>query len=307
MNRKSINITFAALTIVAILCCSCSSKYEGYSHKNGLYYKLITIGDSISTAKVGNYVTTHLRYSTIADSAFFVGNRTFQLTEPEFNGSIDECFLMMSSGDSSSFIIDAYKFFTITLQSPLPSFLAQGDMMKVDIKMTDIRTEEQYRRDKEEFLKWIEDFGEYEKLVLQNFIERKKIDIEPTPSGLYYIQLTQGTGKAVELGDLVTINYEGRFLNGKFFDSTIKLNQPFEFVYGTEMQVIAGLDEAIGRMREGERALVILPSELAWGDKGSSTGIVPPFTSVIYEIELISAVAPGSETTSEIVESDTID
>lgn len=307
MNQKSINITFAAITILAILCCSCSSKYEGYSHKNGLYYKLITIGDSISTAKVGNYVTTHLRYSTLTDSTFFVGNRTFQLTEPEFNGSIDECFLMMSSGDSASFIIDAYKFFTITLQSPLPSFLSQGDMMKVDIKMNDIRTEEQYSRDKEEFLKWIEDFGEYEKLVLRNFIERQKIDIEPTSSGLYYIQLTQGTGKAVELGDLVTINYEGRFLNGKFFDSTIKLNQPFEFVYGTEMQVISGLDEAIGRMREGERAIIILPSELAWGDKGSSTGIIPPFTSVIYEIELISAITPGTETSTEEIEADSIE
>jgi FKBP-type peptidyl-prolyl cis-trans isomerase len=56
------------------------------------------------------------------------------------------------------------------------------------------------------------------------------------------------------------------------------------------MQVIGGLEEAIGRMREGEKALIILPSELAWGEKGSSTGIIPPFTSVIYELELLKAV-----------------
>ena len=177
----------------------------------------------------------------------------------------------------------------------MPSFIKKGDKMKIDIRMDDIRTEDQYRRDKEEFLKWIEDFGEYEKLVLHNFIEKEKIEVEPTESGMYFISLANGSGKPVEYGDIVTVNYEGRFLNGRFFDSTVKRNQPFEFVYGTELQVIPGLEDAIGRMREGQRALVILPSDLAWGEKGSSTGIVPPFTTVIYEVELLKAVPQSSD------------
>ena len=84
-------------------------------------------------------------------------------------------------------------------------------------------------------------------------------------------------------------------VHGRFFDSTVKRNQPFEFVFGTELQVIPGLEDAIGRMREGQRALVILPSDLAWGEKGSSTGIVPPFTTVIYEVELLKAVPQSSD------------
>ncbi len=284
------------IVAITILVASCSKQYEGYTHKNGAYFKLITIGDSVAPPHAGDYVTTQLRYSTTSDSTFFVGNRTFQLTEPDFEGSIDVCFLMLSVGDSASFIIDAGKFFTQTLQCQLPSFLKTGDKIKIDIKMNDIRTEEQYRRDKEEFLKWIEDFGEYEKLVLHNFIEKEKIDVEPTENGMYFINILEGTGKPVEYGDLVTVNYEGRFLNGKFFDSTVKRNQPFEFVYGTELQVIPGLEDAIGRMREGQRALIILPSDLAWGEKGSSTGIVPPFTTVIYEVELIKAASHTSDT-----------
>lgn len=285
------------LTIVGtlILLSSCTDKYDGYSHKNGIYYKLITIGDTIDLPTAGNYVTTQLRYATTSDSTFFVGNRTFQLTEPEFVGSIDECFLMLSVGDSASFIIDAEKFFLKTLHCQMPSFLKKGDKMKIDIRMNNIRTEEQYKLDKEEFLKWIEDFGEYEKIVLQNFIEKQRIDAEPTESGMYFINIAHGTGKPVEYGDIVTVHYEGRFLNGRFFDSTVKRNQPFEFVYGTELQVIAGLEDAIGRMREGQRALVILPSDLAWGEKGSSTGIIPPFTTVIYEVELLKAVSQNSE------------
>lgn len=278
------------LGLVFLASCTLFSKYPGYSKtKSGIYFKLHKIGEDVNPPVSTNFVTIDVNYSTMADSIFFSGHRTFQLTEPDFKGSVDECFLMLSAGDSASFIIDANNFFTKTLQTKLPKFIKKGDKLRVEIRLDEIRTQTQYEKDKEDFLKWIEDFGEYEKTVLRRFITDEKIDGEPMDNGMYFISLLEGTGKPVEMGDLVTVNYEGRFLNGKFFDSTTKRNQPFEFVYGSEMQVIHGMEDAIGRMREGEKALVILPSELAWGEKGSSTGIIPPFTSVIYEIELLKA------------------
>lgn len=286
------NIVLIWISILLISGCSFFEKYPGYSKtRSGIYYKLIQIGEHVAPPVAGDYVTAQISYLTLNDSLFFKGTRTFQLTNPEFKGSIDECFLMLSAGDSASFIIDADRFFTKTLQTQLPKFLKVGSLMKVEVKLDEIRTEAQYQQDKEDFLKWIEDFGDYEKSVLKRFIEQEKIDVKPTESGMYFITVVPGTGKPVEPGDLVTVNYEGKFLNGKFFDSTIKRNQPFEFVYGSEMQVIPGLEEAIGRMREGEKAVVILPSELAWGENGSSTGIIPPFTSVIYEVELVQALS----------------
>lgn len=271
--------------------CNVFNKYPGFSKtKTGIFFKLHKIGEDVKPPAPTNFVTIDVVYATIDDSVFFSGHRTFQLSEPDFDGSIDECFLMLSVGDSATFIIDASNFFTKTLQTNLPRFMSHGDNIKVELRLDEIRTAEQYQKDKEDFLKWIEDFGEYEKTVLRRFINDERIDAEPMDNGMYFISLYEGTGKPVEPGDLVTVNYEGKFLNGKFFDSTTKRNQPFEFVYGTEMQVITGLEDAIGRMREGEKALIILPSELAWGEKGSSTGIIPPFTSVIYEVELIKAV-----------------
>ncbi len=291
---KTVVLIFAGILIFAS--CSWFNRYPGFTRtRTGIYFKLIAIGDTVKPPSANDFVTAELRYTTENDSVFFKGTRTFQLTQPEFKGSIDECFLMISAGDSAAFIIDANKFFTKTLQSHLPKFLKPGDPIKVYIKLDEIRTAEQYKRDKEEFLKWSEDFGEYEKTVLRNFIEKEKIDVQPTESGMYFLTLQPGAGKPVELGDMVTIHYQGRFLNGRFFDSTIKSQQPFDFVYGTEMQVIPGIEEAVGRMREGEKALIILPSQLAWGDRGSSTGIVPPFTSVVYEIELLKAVPRGQE------------
>lgn len=297
-QMKQLLIIF--LSLVFFTSCTWFERFPGYSKtKTGIFYKLHVIGEVVAPPRAGNYITADICYATTYDSVFFKGHRTFQLTEPEFKGSIDECFLMMSAGDSASFIIDATNFFTKTLQTKLPRFMEAGDKLKVDLRIDEIRTAEQYQKDKSEFLKWIEDFGEYEKMILRRFMDEQQLVIEPTASGLYFISIHKGTGKPVENGDLVTVNYEGKFLNGRFFDSTTRRNQPFEFVFGTEMQVIPGLEEAIGRMREGEKALVILPSELAWGEKGSSTGIIPPFTSVIYEVELLRAESRTLETVSQ--------
>lgn len=275
-------------SLIAITGCQ-HSPFSGYSSMgDGIYYKLLAFGDSAKPAQPLDFITFDIAYRTTSDSLFFIGRRTMQLTEPEFNGSIDNCFLHLSELDSASFIIDAQDLFERTLNSTMPSFLNAGDKIKVDIKMIVIRNQEQYLREKEEFLAWIRDFGDYERTVLQNFIDEKKIEVAPTPSGMYFVRTQKGTGKKVELGDVITVNYEGKFLNGVFFDSSIKSKQPLEFVYGSEWQVIAGIDEAIGLMNEGDKALVILPSGLAWGDKGSSTGIIPPFTSIIYELELVS-------------------
>lgn len=282
----------SVLSIIFLSACGLFDKYPGFSKtKSGIYYQLITIGEEVAPPSPTDYITASIAYATINDSVFFKGTRTFQLTQPDYKGSIDECFLMLSAGDSAAFIINGKQFFTQTLQTKVPAFLSNNQAIKIFIKIMEVRTQAQYQRDKEEFLKWIEDFGEYEKMMLAKYLNQEKIDVEPTEDGMYFISVRPGSGKPVEMGDIVTVNYEGRFLNGKFFDSTIKRNQPFEFVFGSEMQVIPGLEEAIGRMREGEKAVVILPSDLAWGESGSSTGIIPPFTSVMYEVELLESIS----------------
>jgi len=290
MTKKIIPLLFLALTIVS---CNYFSKYPGYSKtESGIYYKLLRFGEKSEKAKPGDYLTADIIYKTIDDSVFFEGRRRIQVTEPSFSGSIDECFLMLAEEEKAVFIISANDFFTKTLETSLPDFINKEDPMKVVIDMIEIQTEEDYYREKEAFLHWIEDFGEYEKVILRQFIEQQEIDQRPTESGLYHLTMVQGTGDSVRIGDTVTVHYEGRFLNGKFFDSTKRRNSPFQFVYGRKWQVIPGLEEAIGRMIEGEKALFILPSKIGFGQTGSSTGIIPPYTSTIFEVELIE-VLPG--------------
>lgn len=285
-------ISILIIGIVIFTACDFFAKYPGYSKTDSkIYYQLLAIGEDTLKAEAGDFITVDIAYRTLSDSMFFFGRRIMQINEPQFPGSIEECFLMMAEGDSISFIISADNFFKKTLNTSMPRFIAENSDMKVDIRMIDFRSEEQYRKEKEEFLKWIEDFGEYEQMVLKRFIDEEEIEVEPVEGGFYYLPVSEGEGKNIELGDLVTVHYEGKFLNGKFFDSTRKRNMPLEFVYGTEWQVIDGLEKGIGLMKEGERAIFIFPSRFAFGEKGSSTGIIPPFTSVVFDVEIVKVVA----------------
>jgi len=94
-------------------------------------------------------------------------------------------------------------------------------------------------------------------------------------------------GEKVRKGDTLVLNYEGRFLNGKVFDSTIKRKRAFEYIYGVEWQVIRGMELAVSEMKEGEKSFFIMPSELAFGQSGNSNGAIPPYSTLIYEIELL--------------------
>jgi FKBP-type peptidyl-prolyl cis-trans isomerase len=73
--------------------------------------------------------------------------------------------------------------------------------------------------------------------------------------------------------------------------------EPLIFRLGDQGQVVEGLDAGIRRMRRGGRAMLVVPSHLAFGHKGSAGGIVPPFTTMIYEVEVLrtEAVAEGTD------------
>jgi FKBP-type peptidyl-prolyl cis-trans isomerase FkpA len=279
-------LTYLISTYLFIISCD-TNPYPEYSRTwTGIYYKLHSIGETNIKPVAGDYVTVDLLYKTMNDSVFFAARRTFQLTEPEFRGSIDECFLLLSSGDCGTFIINSEHFFTKTLKSKIPTYLLLEEKMKVVIYMLDIISENEFQKQKKEFLSWIEDFGEYESTILKEYIKKLNINIEENKS-VYQLKINNGNGISVKRGDNITVHYEGRFLNGEYFDSTRKRNQAFEFTYGQEWQVIKGMEIAIGKMTEGEKSVFIMPSTMAFGSDGSSTGIIPPFTSVIFEVELI--------------------
>lgn len=260
------------------------------------YCKLVELGEGGAPAKPGDYVTVLLRYYTWSDSLFFEGGRRFQLEKSNYSGSIDDCFSHLTTGDSASFYINAEDFFSRTLSANLPRFLDSTYPMRVDVRMLSIEDSASFAQDKEAFLHWIEDFSEYERVILRQYLLKERMSTQSVDS-IYYMPMTPGTGDYPKTGDTVTIEFEGRFLDGKFFDSTKKRHEPFVFVLGQKWQVIDGLERAVRLMREGEHALFILPSSVAFGERGSSTGIVPPYTPVVFEVEF-TELNPGESDAS---------
>lgn len=280
---------FYVLLILLFTLYSCKEQaFNGFTLKeNGIYFKLHKFGDSEIPVQVNSYVTFHISYATPNDSIFFEAIRKAKIEKPEFAGSIEECFLMLNEGDSASFLISADSFYLKTLQQPLPYFFPKKSYLKVNLGILSVKSEKEYEQEKKEFLTWIEDFGEYEKAILKKYLEKHNLIYSPSDTSIYKILVQKGDSLSIASGDTVLMHFEGYFLNGKLFDSTRKRREPFTWVVGTEWQIIKGLEKAVKTMHNGEKSIFIIPSYLAFGKTGSTTGIIPPYTSVVFEVEIL--------------------
>jgi FKBP-type peptidyl-prolyl cis-trans isomerase len=108
-----------------------------------------------------------------------------------------------------------------------------------------------------------------------------------TPTGLRYIIRQPGTGDATpKRGQIVTVNYEGRLLEGeRVFDTSATHAGPFNFPIG-QGTVISGWDEGIISMKKGEKRTLIIPYWLGYGEKGIS-GKIPRNATLVFDIELL--------------------
>ena len=111
-----------------------------------------------------------------------------------------------------------------------------------------------------------------------------------TESGLQYIEIETGTGVQAKAGDLVSVHYVGTLEDGTEFDNSLNRGQPIEFVLGKGM-VISGWDEGIALMKEGGKATLVIPPELAYGSQGAGS-VIPPNATLNFDVELVS-VQPG--------------
>ena len=110
----------------------------------------------------------------------------------------------------------------------------------------------------------------------------KKAGVKTLPSGLQYKVITEGKGALPKDTSLVEVNYEGRTIDGKVFDSSYKRNQPAEM---RTNQVIKGFTEALVHMPAGSVWEVYIPQNLAYGER--EAGEIKPFSTLIFKIELL--------------------
>jgi FKBP-type peptidyl-prolyl cis-trans isomerase len=116
-------------------------------------------------------------------------------------------------------------------------------------------------------------------------VEKTWPEAKKTNMGIRYVVLQPGTGDLAKAGDKVSVLYVGRLLNGTVFDQATEKDKPFTFRVARE-QVIQGWDQILQLMRLGEKRLVVIPGELAYGTRGQPPKI-PRNATLVFEIELI--------------------
>jgi FKBP-type peptidyl-prolyl cis-trans isomerase len=236
--------------------------------------------------EVGDIMVMHFTYSSDNDSVLFntkaiKDSFLVELVAPTFKGGVEEGFAMMSPGDSVHFKVSADSVYKHVLYKQLPGFLEKGSDLLFRVKMNGFINRAVF--DSLERARDIEsrrrEFVEIEQYMTENDFE-----VMPTENGLYFQSLKEGSGLHPGTGDTVVLKYTASLLNGYEFDSDERLGHPLEVVLGNNM-VLPGMEEGLPLMKAGGRARMLLPSDLAFGDR--HVGEVPPYSSIVFEVELL--------------------
>jgi FKBP-type peptidyl-prolyl cis-trans isomerase FkpA len=96
-----------------------------------------------------------------------------------------------------------------------------------------------------------------------------------------------GTGDVASKGKTVSVHYTGRLTDGTKFDSSLDRGRPIEFPLGTGM-VIKGWDQGLDGMKVGGKRKLTIPPQLAYGDRGTPGGPIPPKATLVFDVELMA-------------------
>ena len=125
-----------------------------------------------------------------------------------------------------------------------------------------------------------------EKAAAEAELEKLASGFDKTDSGLRYQILQKGTGAKAAKGKNVSVHYKGQLSDGTVFDSSYKRKEPIDFQLGVG-QVISGWDEGIALLNVGDKARFVIPSNLAYGERGAG-GVIPPGATLIFDVELMA-------------------
>ena len=278
---------FAAISLIITAFVSCDkSPFPGYKTTDtGLYYKQIVKGNG-EQVKLGDVVKVDLAYYT-HDSLLFTTNNlptpAYDLVhESLFKGDLYEGFTLMHVGDSMSFMINADSVFQKQFNSPVPEFVKPGSYLRWEVKVSEAMSEEAFQQ------KQLDEMAALQQKSHDEFvawINANGVTAEPTESGLIYVCTKKGNGVKPKANQIVKVHYTGKLLDGTVFDSSVERGTPIEFPLGVG-RVIPGWDEGIALMSKGEKGVLYIPSELAYG--ANQVGpMIPAYSNLIFEVELV--------------------
>ncbi len=290
MFRSTIDfriLTISVLTLV--LAVSCSKKASEYTkHPNNFYYKLISFANDSNRNNKGYLAILNASYATQHDSVFWTSSTDFNdkfyiSVNPSESGNAIEHFVLNSNeGDSASLLIPCAEFFKQQfVTNKVPDFCKNDSVIKVNLKIAGL-----FNANKFDSLQFA--WAAKENKLIKEYLKNNGINTYHVDG--MNVHWLSGKPNAENVDKLknktISMSYKGYFLNGKQFDES-----PANWTVNpsTPDQMLKGLNYVIKYLNTGENAKIILPSYLAFGEMGTGN-IVPPFTPLLYEININTIV-----------------
>ena len=285
-------VSFVIILFAVVSCKKSTSAIEGYTRDNeGFYFKLVALGDGNDHPTTDQVIVVDAVMKTQSDSVFWDTKHDAQnglyisLSKNDIKRSCNSYFLNLVEGDSASLYVNPKAFFRNYFNTDVPAFCAKDTLIKFDIKLNQIISKAEYSA-----LKKMAEFNNNEDTELEElqsiyaYLSHHYPKVEADCDGLFILEKTTTSNENVSSGKHIKLELEGFFLDGKSVDNT---KQQLEFIYGTPDQLIKGLNIVIGTLKKGEFIKIIVPSRLAFGEKGSSNGSIQPYTPLVYNIKII--------------------
>ncbi len=293
--KKSLYLVAMSLLLSAtMLSCGEKNPFPGYTPTGtGLYYKQIVAGNG-DKLLTGEVIKVRLAYY-LGDSLLFTTNSIPEaaydmVRESVFQGDLYEGFRMMHVGDSMSFMINADSTFRKQFHAPtLPDFIKPGVFLRWEVTVDESLSEEEFQQRKMEEMavkqQEAEALQQQANEVFAEYLKANGIKTQPQESGLVYVCTKKGKGPKPGYKQTVKVHYTGKLLDGRVFDSSIDRGEPIAFQLGVG-QVIPGWDEGIALMSKGEKGILYIPSNLAYGARQAGE-LITPYSNLIFEVELV--------------------
>lgn len=291
-------LVLLALTVTSFSACNVLKKSSTNkpmttfkTTERGLGYMIVRDVKGEQYPQDGDMVEFHI--STIyEDSVMFDSKKQnngkpvqFKWKAPSFNGDLMEGIQMLTAGDSAVFrvLVDTI----ISTGQRKQEWMDSGKYVYYSIALDTVKTQEQINLEKGQKAGAQKAIDEK---LLAEYFAKNKITPKKTATGLYYVISQEGTGPNATKGQTVAVNYTGRTLDGKAFDSSTDPAfghvSPLEFPLG-QGRVIAGWDEGISLLNKGAKGVLYIPSYLAYGENTPDPNKIPANSILIFDVELV--------------------
>ncbi len=275
--------------VVVLLAAACGgSPYDGYKTvAPDVDVRMIALGDGERTVLPSDCVLVRLRASQRMEATgSYLSTEQWYAASDLRRGAFTHVLKRLHEGDSLSLITTYNKVPWSILSDLIDGTLPDTSRMSIDISLRSLRSLETMEADRERHRR--NDPESFELALMQAYRDRSGEQWERWgTSDMYYRLMGRPVDTTqVTVGDVVWINYTGRRVeDGQVFDHNGYDGKPFGFRYGDPHQVINGLEVAITLLREGRTGAFLIPSSMAFGERGLS-GVVEPWTPVLYHLEL---------------------